>query len=76
MPNGIDKNWYRMCSAINGFRLRFHKWPTRIHLPEDTIAPLFTEESFAKLEEKIIFIYDGSPFVAKDNLGISYNYGV
>ena len=75
MPNGIDKNWYRMCGAIDGFRGRYERWPTRIRLNEGAIENLFTEESFAKLEEKLTFVYDGSPFVAEDDSGRSYNYG-
>ena len=30
MPNGADKNFVRLCAALNGFRLRYGKWPTRV----------------------------------------------
>jgi hypothetical protein len=30
MPNGIDKNWMRMCAAINGFRARYQRWLVRV----------------------------------------------
>ena len=49
MPNGIDKNWYRMCAAINGFRSRYSEWPTKIRLPEGAIQMLFTQETLARL---------------------------
>ena len=75
MPNGIDKNWYRMCAAINGFRARYGSWPTKIHLPEGAIQQLFSDETFARLEKVLTFVYDGSPFIAEDDLGRSYNYG-
>ena len=75
MPNGIDKNWYRMCAAINGFRARYDSWPTKIHLPEGAIRHLFSEETLEKLQEKLAIIYDDSPYVAEDDLGRSYNYG-
>ena len=75
MPNGIDKNWYRMCASIDGFRARYGSWPTKIHLTKGTIEYLFTEETFARLEERLTFIYDGSLFIAEDDVGRSYNYG-
>lgn len=75
MPNGIDKNWCRMCAAINGFCVRYSSWPTRIRIPEGAIEYLFTEETFARLEEKIRIVYDGSPYIAEDEAGRSYNYG-
>jgi len=75
MPNGIDKNWYRMCAAINGFRACYGSWPTRIRMAEGAIKELFTEETFAKLGEKLTFVYDGSPYIAEDDLGRSYSYG-
>jgi len=75
MPNGVDKNWYRMCSAINGFRARYGSWPTKIRLPEGAIDYLFTEETFEKLEEKLAFVYDDSTYIAEDSTGRRYNLG-
>jgi hypothetical protein len=75
MPNGIDKNWMRMCAAINGFRARFQSWPVRVRLPEDAISGLFTPKSLAKIEEKLTLVEDGSPYIAEDDTGGSYNYG-
>ena len=75
MPNGIDKNWVRMCAAIDGFRVRYGSWPTRIRLPEGAIEYLFSAETFSRLGQMIEFIYDGSPFIAEDETGGSYNYG-
>jgi hypothetical protein len=75
MPNGIDKNWYRMCAAINGFRARYGSWPTIIRLPEGAIEYLFAEGSFASLQEKLMLVYDGSTYIAEDDLGRRYNLG-
>lgn len=75
MPNGIDKNWYRLCAAIDSFRMRYGSWPTRIRTFEDALEKLFTENSFARLKEKLDFVYDGSPFIAEDDQGNSHNYG-
>lgn len=75
MPNGIDKNWYRMCAAIDGFRARYGRWPTSIRLPEGAIDNLFQDETLDKLERKIVLIYDGSPYIAEDDAGNSHRYG-
>jgi hypothetical protein len=74
MPNGIDKNWYRMCSAINSFRVRFGHWPTRIRLSEGALENLFSQESYRVLLSKLEFIFDGSAFIAEDDQGRSHNY--
>jgi hypothetical protein len=75
MPNGIDKNWYRMCAAINGFRARYGSWPTKIHLPENAIQYLFMEDTLASLQKKLTLVYDGSTYIAEDDLGKRYNLG-
>jgi len=28
MPNGDDKNWVRLCAALDGFFGRYGRWPT------------------------------------------------
>lgn len=73
MPNGIEKNWFRMCAAINGFRARYGSWPTKIHLFEGALDDLFKEETLHTLEQKIDFIYADWPYVAEDEQGRRYN---
>ncbi len=80
MPNGDDKNWVRLCAAINGFRSRYHAWPTQIRLLpgclEDLRGHLFSSEAFAKVEEKLIFIPDAAVgMAAEDESGRKYDYG-
>lgn len=79
MPNGYDRNWVRLCAAINGFRLRHKRWPTRIRLTPSMLSNLrediFTPESFKKIEEHVRFILDDAPVVAEDDLGGRYSYG-
>jgi len=79
LPNGYDRNWIRLCAAIDGFRLRYKRWPSRIRLFPDTLRDLqddvFTPESFKKMEEHIKFVPDDSPIVAEDDLGGRYSYG-
>jgi len=40
MPNGGDKNFIRLCGAIEGFRVRFGTWPTAVRLFPPMIADL------------------------------------
>jgi hypothetical protein len=78
MPNGLDRNWIRLCGAIDGFRARYRLWPTRIRLSEgilNNIKALFTFSSFAKIEEKITFIaIKDTTIIAEDDNGRRYNY--
>lgn len=78
MPNGSDKNWVSLCGAINGFRVKYGKWPTRILLPKGILNDLkqhvFTKERFAKIEEKLTFVIREGCSDAVDDEGLSYSY--
>ena len=80
MPNGGDRNFIRLCAAINGFRLRYGVWPTAVRLYPNSIENLrdhvLGPEAFKKVEDKISFIPDKAPFVAEDDKGHSYSYGI
>ena len=79
MPNGSDRNWIRLCGAINGFRVKYRKWPTKILLPASILDDLkqcvFSEEVFAKIEEELSFVIEDLHIVAADDSGNSYSYG-
>ena len=75
MPNGYDRNWIRMCGAIDGFRARYGAWPTKMRLYEGALDGLFTEATLVALQQRLTLIIDGSPFIAEDDAGRSYNYG-
>lgn len=79
MPNGHDKNWVRLCAAIDGFRVRYGRFPTRVRMfPEclgDIRDRLFTPEDFAQITAKIALIADDASMIAEDDAGGSYNYG-
>ena len=79
MPNGHDKNWIRVCAAIEGFRVRHGRWPTRVRLFPVALAELrdhlFTPDDFAKITSKIALVPDDAPMIAEDDTGASYNYG-
>ena len=79
MPNGYDRNWIRLCAAIDGFRSRYNRWPTRIRLFPGILSNLqervFTPKTFQKIEERIQFVPDEAPIVAEDDQGAQYSYG-
>ena len=79
MPNGHDKNWVRLCAAIEGFRFRYGRWPTRVRLfpacLSDIRDHLFTPDDYARIAAKVVLIADEAGFLAEDDLGGSYNYG-
>jgi len=79
MPNGLDRDWTRACAAINGFRIKYGRWPTRLLMPDGGLRVfgelLFTPESFAKLQERIEMVEADRPFVATDDDGNEYGYG-
>jgi len=77
MPNGHDKNWYRLCGAVDGFRSRYGRWPTRVRLPAiimNDIRNLFTERDFLTLTSKVQFVLDDARIVADDDDGGKYSY--
>jgi hypothetical protein len=79
MPNRSDNNWVRLCGAIDGFRVKHGRWPTKILLPEGIFNNLkqhvFTKERFSRIEENLSFVVEDVPIVAADDNGRSYSYG-
>ena len=79
MPNGIGKNWVRLCAAINGFRIRYRRWPTQIRMSEaqiDDVKSVFKADTFKKFESRIKLIADEeATVIAEDECGRQYNYG-
>lgn len=79
MPNGHDKNWFRLCGAINGFRVRYGRWPTRVRLfpvSLEDLRSIFSQEDLARIVSLVKLVADEAPFVAEDETGANYNYGV
>jgi hypothetical protein len=78
MPNGHDKNWVRLCAAVDGFRMRYGHWPTRISIPAismNDFKHLFTEQDILSITAKVRFVLDDEAFVAEDDEGGRYSYG-
>lgn len=80
MPNGDDKNWIRLCAAIDGFRARYGAWPTRVRLfsacVENLRNDLFSPEAYARLTTRLEFVADDASMVAEDDSGRSYDYSM
>jgi hypothetical protein len=79
MPNGHDKNWVRLCAAIDGFRGRYGCWPIRVRIHpvslEDLREHLLSRADFEKIEQKVKLVADEASFVAEDDAGRLYSYG-
>ena len=79
MPNGHAKNWIRLCGAIDGFRLRYDRWPTRVRIFPASLADirdhLFTPDDYAQILAKVALVADEAATVAEDDQGGSYSYG-
>jgi hypothetical protein len=73
MVDGMDKSWFQIIVAINGFRSRYGQWPTIIHLPQEEIDSLAEGSMLAKLDKKLMVLSTGTPFTAEDNQGRTYN---
>ena len=78
MPNGETKNWIRLCAAIDGFRARYGRWPTRVRLFDGALRnleSLFLPEDFRQLTDRVALVPDDAPMIAEDDSGACYNYG-
>ena len=79
MPNGEEKNWVRLCAAIDGFRLRFGKWPTVVCMDRvvyEDLQWMFSEQAFRALKDKVrLRVKRGATIAAEDGEGRVYDYG-
>ena len=82
MPNGHDKNWVRLCGALDGFYVRFGHWPKTVKIApvslEDIRDNLFTPNEYAKINAKVALLAEansnGTSFIAEDGSGRAYDY--
>lgn len=80
MPNGDDKNWMRVCSAIDGFRSHFGRWPKRVRMSRlsflDLTSNVLTPLGFAVVSSVLELCQeDDATMIADDGTGAEYNYG-
>lgn len=78
MPNGVDKNFVRLCGAIDGFRSRYGRWPTEArvgpHVIEEFRKLLFSEEAYRTLEQKLTLTPTSGALEVVDEEGGRYSY--
>ncbi len=82
MPNGADKNWVRVCSAIDGFIAKHGHPPTRVEMNPYVFANLvgqvMTPSGYA-LVSSIIRLVPGEEdigVIARDEDGAAFDYGM
>jgi hypothetical protein len=84
VPNGDDKNWVRICSAVDGFRGRYERWPTGVRLPpnsfEDVVGHVLTPAGFALVSNIFAIISDEAlservAIIAVGEDGAEFRYG-
>ena len=78
MPNGFDKNLYRVYEVVDGFRAAFDRWPTTVRLPgaslRDLMQNVLTPAGRSRIESCLTFISDEAVFAAEDQTGSRYIY--
>ena len=66
MPNGVDKNWFRLLGTLNGFHTEFGHWPKWVRLDpmslEDLREFILGPKAFEAVNEKVTLIPDESEF--------------
>ena len=80
MPNGEDRNWSRLCIAVNGFRARYQKWPETALLSKDMaedIKGLFKHLTWEAVLTKLEIVVVDDPYHIElvDKAGNSFKYG-
>lgn len=79
MPNGGDKNFVRLCAALDGFRQRHGRWPTRVvaypAALEDLRQHVLGRAAFDAVTMKVALVEGNAGFRAEDDRGDSYDYG-
>ncbi len=80
MPNGGDKNWVRVCKAIDGFRGRYGHWPKRVRIMPvsfvDLVSHVLTPLGFALVSSVVELIpEEDAEMIADDGTGAEFNYG-
>jgi hypothetical protein len=79
MPNGEDKNLIRFLAAVDGFRARYNRWPTRVRLFPGALKDLehiLSPTAFRALTTQLTLVPDPkAAMIAEDDEGGRYHYG-
>ena len=78
MPNGGDKNYVRLCAAIDGFKARYGRWPERVVVEqgyiEDIRDHVLAPGEFDRMQQKLKVVEGDARFRAEDDAGNFYHY--
>jgi len=77
--NGGDKNWDRICGAIDGFRVKYDRWPKRVRVPPmalvDLASQVLTPTGFDRVSSFVEIVPEEDAFmIAGDDSGAEYDY--
>jgi hypothetical protein len=80
VPNGDDNNWVRVCAAIDGFRVRYGRWPKRVRIMPisyiDLISHVLTPQGYALVSSYVELVpEEEAEMIAEDEGGNEYSYG-
>jgi hypothetical protein len=78
MPNGGDRNFIRLCAAVDGFMARHGRWPTQLVVDQVIIDELrnyvLAPGEFERMQRKLRVVRGNDTFRAEDDSGHSYDY--
>jgi hypothetical protein len=80
MANGEDREWTRLCLAVEDFRVRYGCWPDRVRLDPECLRQIRDEilspAAFAKVAAKIELVpEEDATYTAEDGDGRRFRYG-
>lgn len=71
MPNGDDKNWFRICHVVDEFRKKHRRWPVCVRMP-----PLYFEDVVGHVLSPIGFALVSTVFDIVADDGITADYPI
>lgn len=80
MPNGADKNWVRVCTAIDGFIAKHGHMPMVVEMNQlvfaDLVGHVLTPTGYALVSSVVRLVPGGEGIVviARDDLGAAFDY--
>lgn len=82
MPNGADKNWVRVCTAIDGFIAKHGRQPTFVEMNpyvfSDLVGHVLTPTGYALVTSLVRLVPGGEEIgvIARDDSGAAFDYGM
>ena len=78
MPNGGERNYIRLCAAIDGFRVRYGVWPTHVVVEQPYVDEIrdriLMPGEFDRLNRDVKIVAGDARFRAVGEHGTVYDY--